>query len=77
MVCLDPSITFRNFFKKGVYSIIITSGTLTPFDSWSEELKLEFKIKLDNGHLPNISNNVKGFLIKEFNFSFVERNNEK
>lgn len=78
MICLDPSIAFSNLIRRGVYSIIITSGTLTPFNSWSQELKLDFIIPpLDNGHLPQISYNVKGFLIKKFNFSFMERNDDQ
>ena len=40
MNCLDPSIGFQHLINKQVYSIIITSGTLTPFDSWPEELSL-------------------------------------
>ena len=77
MICLDPSIAFSNFIRRRIYSIIITSGTLTPFNSWSQELKIDFIIPpLDNGHLPGIFYNVKGFLIKEFNFSFMERRDE-
>ena len=64
MKCLDTSIAFENFKNKEVRSIILTSGTLTPFDSWEQELKIKFSVALDNGHLNGIHNNVKGFLLK-------------
>ena len=71
MNCLDPSIGFQQLINKQVYSIIITSGTLTPFESWPEELNIKFKVPpLENGHLDGITNNVKGFVLKEFNFSY-------
>ena len=48
MWCLDAGLAFQGLIKKGVYNIIITSGTLTPFDSWEGELRMKFDFKLKN-----------------------------
>nr|GEZ81123.1 putative zinc finger, CCHC-type [Tanacetum cinerariifolium] len=41
----------EEFAKKGVGSIILTSGTLSPMDSFAEELKLNFPVRLENPHV--------------------------
>jgi regulator of telomere elongation helicase 1 len=38
--CFNPGIALEEFAKYGVRSIILTSGTLSPLDSFAEELKL-------------------------------------
>ena len=38
--CFNPGIALEEFAKDGVRSIILTSGTLSPLDSFAEELKL-------------------------------------
>jgi len=50
---LDPSVAFKNIASKGKFNFLFTSGTLAPFDSWGEELKMNFSIKLDNKHVIN------------------------
>jgi len=45
-MCLDPGIAFNELLDKGAYNIILTSGTLTPFNSWESELRIPFDIKL-------------------------------
>nr|GEZ75836.1 regulator of telomere elongation helicase 1 homolog [Tanacetum cinerariifolium] len=40
--CFNPGVAMEEFAKKGVGSIILTSGTLSPMDSFAEELKLNF-----------------------------------
>lgn len=49
--CFNPGIALEEFSKLGVGSIILTSGTLSPMDSFAEELKLEFPIRLENPHV--------------------------
>ncbi|CAI9114101.1 OLC1v1014741C1 [Oldenlandia corymbosa var. corymbosa] len=49
--CFNPGIAMEEFAKLGVASIILTSGTLSPLDSFAEELKLEFPIRLENPHV--------------------------
>ncbi|CAK8535776.1 unnamed protein product [Lathyrus sativus] len=49
--CFNPGIALEGFAKEGVRSIILTSGTLSPLDSFAEELKLDFPIRLENPHV--------------------------
>ncbi|CAI9773626.1 unnamed protein product [Fraxinus pennsylvanica] len=49
--CFNPGIAMEEFSKRGVGSIILTSGTLSPLDSFAEELKLEFPVRLENPHV--------------------------
>ncbi|KAL8465834.1 hypothetical protein ACS0TY_035084 [Phlomoides rotata] len=49
--CFNPGIAMEEFSKLGVGSIILTSGTLSPMDSFAEELKLKFPIRLENPHV--------------------------
>ncbi|XP_033131444.1 regulator of telomere elongation helicase 1 homolog isoform X2 [Brassica rapa] len=49
--CFNPGITMQDIAKKGVGTIILTSGTLSPMDSLVQELKLDFPIRLENPHV--------------------------
>ncbi|XP_074285300.1 regulator of telomere elongation helicase 1 homolog isoform X2 [Silene latifolia] len=49
--CFNPGICLEDFSKRGVGSVILTSGTLSPLDSFAYELKLEFPIRLENPHV--------------------------
>ncbi|KAL2463124.1 RAD3-like DNA-binding helicase protein [Forsythia ovata] len=49
--CFNPGIAMDEFSRLGVGSIILTSGTLSPLDSFAEELKLEFPVRLENPHV--------------------------
>ncbi|KAJ4958144.1 hypothetical protein NE237_025255 [Protea cynaroides] len=49
--CFNPGMAMERFSKLGVGSIILTSGTLSPLDSFAQEFKLEFPIRLENPHV--------------------------
>ncbi|KAK9066251.1 hypothetical protein SSX86_013572 [Deinandra increscens subsp. villosa] len=49
--CFNPGVAMEEFAKKKVGSIVLTSGTLSPMDSFAEELKLKFPIRLENPHV--------------------------
>ncbi|KAL2904786.1 Regulator of telomere elongation helicase 1-like protein [Bienertia sinuspersici] len=49
--CFNPGISMEDFSRRGVGSVILTSGTLSPMDSFAYELKLEFPIRLENPHV--------------------------
>jgi regulator of telomere elongation helicase 1 len=57
--CLDPSVTFAEIKKLNPRSIILTSGTLTPLNSFEMELKVDFKVRLINKHIINPKEQVK------------------
>jgi len=43
-ICLNPSYIFRQLASKKPRSIILTSGTLAPMDSFADELRTSFGI---------------------------------
>lgn len=49
--CFNPGIAMEEFLRLGVGSVILTSGTLSPLDSFAQELKLEFPVRLENPHV--------------------------
>ncbi|KAG5537665.1 hypothetical protein RHGRI_024945 [Rhododendron griersonianum] len=49
--CFNPGLAMDSFSELGVGSIILTSGTLSPLDSFAHEFKLEFPIRLENPHV--------------------------
>ncbi|CAM8999416.1 unnamed protein product [Rhodiola kirilowii] len=49
--CFNPGIAMEEFSTMGVGSIILTSGTLSPMNSFAQELKIDFPIRLENPHV--------------------------
>jgi regulator of telomere elongation helicase 1 len=49
--CFNPGIAMEEFARLGVRSIILTSGTLAPLDSFALELNLPFDVRLENPHV--------------------------
>ncbi|GBG60221.1 hypothetical protein CBR_g3464 [Chara braunii] len=49
--CFDPGLCMKEFVKLGVKTILLTSGTLAPLESFAQELKLPFQIQLENPHV--------------------------
>ncbi|KAL3680444.1 hypothetical protein R1sor_023400 [Riccia sorocarpa] len=53
--CFNPGIAMEEFAKMGVRSVILTSGTLAPLDSFALELNLPFNVRLENPHVIDAS----------------------
>lgn len=51
LYCLSPSVAMKQLLAHGVQSIIITSGTLAPLDSFQHEMDIPFKFNLENRHV--------------------------
>ena len=49
--CFNPEIEFIDILNSHPFSIILTSGTLTPFKLLEDELKIKFKTTLENYHI--------------------------
>eukprot|EP00897_Mesotaenium_endlicherianum_P001292 jgi/Mesen1/1190/ME001272S00367 len=49
--CFDPGLTMTEIKRLGVRSILLTSGTLSPLDSFAHELRLPFEVRLENPHV--------------------------
>ena len=80
--CFNPGIGFNDIIKLNPYSIILTSGTLAPFDILEKELKIKFETTLENDHIIDKSQFkfaiIKGTKFNDKNISFnFEYNNRK
>lgn len=53
--CLDPSVAMKDLAAYGIRSVILTSGTLSPLDTFASELQLPFPIRLENKHIVHSS----------------------
>ena len=49
--CFAPSLAMQELANLNIRSIIVTSGTLSPLQSYSMELGLNFKEQLENPHI--------------------------
>ncbi|GAB4815023.1 hypothetical protein N2152v2_002069 [Parachlorella kessleri] len=49
--CFSPGQTMAQLAQMKVGSIILTSGTLSPLDSFAQELALPFPVRLENPHV--------------------------
>lgn len=49
--CFNPGIAIREFEAHGTHSIILTSGTLHPLDSFAAELSIKLPVRLQNSHV--------------------------
>ena len=78
--CFSGCLGFQAIADLQPRSIILTSGTLSPMDSFQAELGLEFKQKLENPHVIDqkqvmISALARGGSNQTFNFSYGNRDN--
>jgi regulator of telomere elongation helicase 1 len=49
--CFTPGVVMTALQREGVRSIVLTSGTLSPMNSFAHELKLPFPVRLENPHV--------------------------
>eukprot|EP00026_Physarum_polycephalum_P000577 Phypoly_transcript_00578.p1 GENE.Phypoly_transcript_00578~~Phypoly_transcript_00578.p1 ORF type:complete len:1233 (-),score=182.25 Phypoly_transcript_00578:64-3762(-) len=49
--CFNPGVAMQALQQSGIRSIILTSGTLSPMDSFAYELKTSFPVQLENSHV--------------------------
>ena len=83
--CFNPGLGFKDIINFKPYSIIMTSGTLAPFDVLENELKVKFDVTLENEHIIPESQYkfviIKGYEIYDklfpFNFEYTNRNDNK
>lgn len=78
--CLSASIALKSMQKLGAHSILITSGTLAPLNSFQIELELPFPITLQNLHVVS-PDQISVYIVKSawngitFNTSYMNREN--
>ncbi|MDP2438363.1 MAG: helicase C-terminal domain-containing protein, partial [archaeon] len=49
--CLSPGIAMSRLLSQGIRSMILTSGTLSPLDSYAGEMMIDFQVQLENPHV--------------------------
>ena len=49
--CYNPGLLFKDFIGNNPYALILTSGSLKPFDILEKELGIHFDITLENEHI--------------------------
>lgn len=49
--CFNPGFGMKELAEQGARNIILTSGTLSPLDSFTTELQVPFPIQLENPHI--------------------------
>uniref|UniRef100_A0A8D2ZN44 Regulator of telomere elongation helicase 1 n=1 Tax=Scophthalmus maximus TaxID=52904 RepID=A0A8D2ZN44_SCOMX len=49
--CFSPGFSMQDLVNQGVRCIILTSGTLSPLSSFTSEMRIEFPVCLENGHV--------------------------
>ncbi|XP_015884086.1 uncharacterized protein LOC107419791 [Ziziphus jujuba] len=55
--CLNPSVVFRDIAELS-FSVILTSGTLSPMNSFSSELGIHFETSLEAAHVIDVNSQV-------------------
>jgi len=83
LACLNPGVGFTNLAIQKPLSFLLTSGTLTPLESFESELMTKFPIKLINNHVINKEIiQSKAFVVSEgpsrttLDFCFANRKND-
>ncbi len=80
--CFNAGVGFKKIQCLNPRSVILTSGTLSPLQSFESELQMEFRQKLENPHVINtdqvqISILKRGLGSSEFKFDFLSRDNHE
>ncbi|KAG8192516.1 hypothetical protein JTE90_018036 [Oedothorax gibbosus] len=80
--CFSPGIGMRDIVDRGVHSIILTSGTLSPLGPMINELGVSFPVQLENPHIVKDNQVFVGVVTcgpdgTPLNSSFQNRSNER
>lgn len=80
--CLSPSVTIKELREKGIKSLLLTSGTLSPMVPLAKEMMVSFPIMLEGLHVvpqENIFCRIinTGILKNRLNGSYENRDNKK
>ncbi|KAJ5078619.1 regulator of telomere elongation helicase 1 [Anaeramoeba ignava] len=80
--CFSPGVVMQQIVKKKPRTIVLTSGTLSPLESFEIEFKIPFQIQLEGEHVIDISQQAWIGALKfgpsgtNLNSSFKNRSNE-
>lgn len=79
--CFTPAPGFLQLMNLQPNNIILTSGTLSPLDSFAMDLGQRFDIRLENGHVASPDQVFVGIVAqgpdsKEYEFTYANRNDK-
>lgn len=49
--CFEPGVAMRALQALKIRCVLLTSGTLSPLESFAHELQLDFPLSLENPHV--------------------------
>eukprot|EP00794_Sanderia_malayensis_P019946 gene19946-21899_t len=80
--CFNPGLSMKDLMSNGIRTLILTSGTLSPLDSFTSELGIAFPVQLQNSHVITNKQIWAGIVTKgpdgvELNSSFHSRFTDK
>lgn len=81
--CFHPGFSLASLIKCNIRSLILTSGTLKPMDSFETELSANFVVKLQNDHVIDAKNQINFQVIgrgpdgQDLISTFASRSNPK
>ena len=76
--CFNPSFAFKSLLEESPRSVIFTSGTLAPLNTYASELDTIFPVKLENEHVIDKERVLVGIVTsdldnKKLTFSYDKR----
>lgn len=80
--CLNPYYTFKSVLGCQPHSIIVTSGTLSPMETFEHELRIPFKFRFQGKHVIDTRKQVITCILSKFDngipvdISYKSRNND-
>jgi regulator of telomere elongation helicase 1 len=80
LLCFSPAIAFRQILALQPFTIIMTSGTIAPFQSFVDSLNIGFDIVLENPHVAEPSQLYIAIASRNrehFHFTYQNRTNER
>ena len=82
LICFSPAPGFKQIADLHPWTVIMTSGTLSPMNSFAEELDQSFPIRLENGHVASPNQVFVGIVSEGYNkvsfeFTHTHRKDEQ
>ena len=81
IACLNPGICIEEILSEKPHNILLTSGTLTPFESYESDFGIPFDVKFNCDHIINKDKQIWAGIVSglhqnmKLNFSYANRSN--
>jgi regulator of telomere elongation helicase 1 len=80
LLCFSPALAFRQIISLQPWTVIMTSGTIAPFQSFVDSLDVSFQIILENPHVADPSQLLVAIAAgnrTQFQFTYQNRENQE